>query len=166
MYVCLCVFYWGSSLCTFALKQMDFNWRDQTLSVTERRNRLNIISKLKPQTIQHITLIISLSLSHTHSVRFLSERRRSDSLCISETFWIWYFSVLKSDCAKGWITVPVWFIYFLYVFISLILGYFLDFVPLYWSMQPGLSISQMWSSNVKSNATFYKFSYQSPIMSI
>lgn len=65
--VSLCGFYWGSSLCTFALKQMDFNWRDQTLSVTKRRNIVNIISKLKPQTIQHITLIISLSLSHTHS---------------------------------------------------------------------------------------------------
>lgn len=97
MYVCLCAFYWGSSLCTFALKQMDFNWRDPTLSVTKRRYRLNIISKLKPQTIQHITYILSLSLSHTHSDRFLSERWRGDSLYISK-IWIWYFF-----CSKEWL---------------------------------------------------------------
>ncbi len=96
VYVCLCAFYWGSSLCTFALKQIsDFNRRDPTLSVTKRRNWLNIISKLNPQTIQHITFI--LSLSHTHSDRFLIERWRGDSLYISK-IWIWYFF-----CSKDWL---------------------------------------------------------------
>ncbi len=125
VYVCLCAFYWGSSLCTFALKQIsDFNWRDPTLSVTKRRNWLNIISKLNPQTIQHITFI--LSLSHTHSDRFLIGMIHCTS--VKSEFYI--FSVLKIDCAKGLITVLVWLVYSLYFFISFILGVFLRLCPI------------------------------------
>lgn len=132
--------FWGSSLCTFALKQMDFNWRGQTLRITENKKQTEHQTTDNPTCHCHRHLF---SLSHTHTHADFSARDGGVIRCVSVRT-LEFFSYKEWLCQRLNHCHGETYLFFCMFYIFLIAGAFTGLCLIVLQCMPGFNGRTMW----------------------